>query len=218
MHPSHDPYASIWREPGSEGERLHHHFADAAKRLASTFPKDPSHEILMPWLYLNRHAIELALKYVIVEATQLRLARGHHGPSLEREAVAKRLRSTHSHSIAALGHASFPARASTILAAIDGADPSGEAFRYSATLPHDDVAMDFFDLNDSSFPARASTILAAIDGADPSGEAFRYSATLPHDDVAMDFFDLNDSLTYAFDIAPTPSTSLTQWTPCSTKT
>ena len=160
MHPSYDPYASIWRESGSEGERLHHHFADAAKRLASTFSKDPSHEILMPWLYLNRHAIELALKYVIVEATQLRLARGHHGPCLERKAVAKRLRSTHSHSIAslideldahlaALGHASFPARASTILAAIDGADPSGEAFRYSATLPHDDVAMDFSDLNDS---------------------------------------------------------------------
>ena len=172
MHPSHDPYASIWREPGSEGERLHHHFADAAKRLASTFPKDPSHEILMPWLYLNRHAIELALKYVIVEATQLRLARGHHGPSLEREAVAKRLRSTHSHSIAslideldvhltALGHASFPARASTILAAIDGADPSGEAFRYSATLPHDDVAMDFPDLNDSL--TYAFDIINAVD-------------------------------------------------------
>lgn len=172
MHPSHDPYASIWREPGSEGERLHHHFADAARRLASTFPDDPSHEILMPWLYLNRHAIELALKYVIMEATHLRLIKGHHEASLDHEAVAKRLRFTHSQNIAslvdelgvhlaALGHSSFAARAGRILVAIDSTDPTGEAFRYSGTLPNDYIVMDFLDLDNNI--THAFDIVDAVD-------------------------------------------------------
>ena len=151
----------IVRYPYDTDSRLEYCFADAADRLASTYqglPNDDS--ILYPWLYLYRHAIELALKESIRLAARLRRNNGELDESLEADTVRERLRIKHRHSIGALvnelnGHLialdqpQLPKDTRKMLTTLATADPTGEAFRYSGSLPDEQDAVDFYQLTDA---------------------------------------------------------------------
>jgi len=149
----------IVRYPYDTDARLEYCFADAADRLASTYQGRPQDDaILYPWLYLYRHAIELALKESIWLAARLRRNNGETDERLETEAVRLRLRTKDKHSIGALVHELnthlaaldqplIPKDAMKMLTALATADPAGEAFRYTGGLPDSQDAMDFHELN-----------------------------------------------------------------------
>lgn len=145
----------IVRYPYETDARLSYQFADAAGRLATTYagrPEDDS--MLIPWLYLYRHAIELSLKSSIRIAVQLRRNNGDHSDDLETEALAKRLRRTYGHKLkplidelnshlAALKIAAVPAETVEVVELLNLADPGGMAFRYAGELPNGQDSMDF---------------------------------------------------------------------------
>lgn len=149
----------IARYPVDSDLRLEYCFADAAERLASTYRGQASDDaILYPWLYLYRHAIELALKESIRLAARLRRNNGEADELLKDESVRTRLRSKHKHSIGALvnemnAHLSaleqpqLPKDTMRMLTALAKADPAGEAFRYAGSLPATQDAMDFYQLS-----------------------------------------------------------------------
>src|SRR5262245_61150739 len=61
--------------------RLGSCFADAADRLASTYRGRPADDaMLLPFLYLYRHALELDLKHSIRFAARVRRTEGHADP------------------------------------------------------------------------------------------------------------------------------------------
>lgn len=86
-----------------DDRRIAREFAAAGHRLAASHPGEPSDdEILLPMLYLYRHAIELALKEAILEATHLRRIRGEDDPLLAYEATKIRLQAEYGHRIGGL--------------------------------------------------------------------------------------------------------------------
>jgi hypothetical protein len=86
-----------------DDRRIARDFAAAGRRLAASHTGEPSDdEILLPMLYLYRHAIELALKEAILEATHLRRIRGEDDPQLTYKATKERLQDECGHKIAGL--------------------------------------------------------------------------------------------------------------------
>lgn len=145
----------IVRYAGDGAERLAHSFADAAERLASTFRgQAPDDALLMPFLFLYRHAIELDLKHAIRFAARLRRNNGEPEESLFPEAVAERLQKKHGHRLMALvdeldAHLTklnlptLPKEVRRLLTLIQVSDPSGESFRYGSGLPNSQDQIDF---------------------------------------------------------------------------
>lgn len=146
-YPAEDQTHLIMRWGSRTDERLSSEFADAANRLAASYTAEPVDDlILLPWLYLYRHAIELALKSGIVYAARLRKNNGEDDERLAVENVAIRLETKHRHSVGALVHEAnehfevlglqtIPKAANKTLQLLAEMDPRGEAFRYSGDLP-----------------------------------------------------------------------------------
>jgi hypothetical protein len=130
-------------------------FVEAADRLAASHRGAPVDDtLLLPFLYLYRHAIELDLKEAIRFAARLRRNNGETDPELSAEAVAKRLRNKHGHRLMALvdeldnhfralQESPFPADVRRVFTLIAASDPRGEAFRYPGGLPDNQDYIDF---------------------------------------------------------------------------
>jgi hypothetical protein len=126
--------------------RLSYEFAASARRLAGTHVGQPvDDEILLPMMYLYRHALELALKEAIQLAAYIRRSSGDEDSYLSSDAVTSRLMKEHRHSIGALVNelnrhltrlelSELPAGANRVLQYLADADSRGESFRYTGTL------------------------------------------------------------------------------------
>lgn len=149
----------IQRWGSRDDSRLSYEFAESAKRLAATHVGEPSDDvILMPFMLLYRHAIELSLKESIHYAALLRRRNGESDPLLEAHAVSERLERKHRHSIGALvnelnTHMTvldmpvMPKDTGRILQMLAEADATGEAFRYTGKLPESYDNIDFPSLS-----------------------------------------------------------------------
>ena len=147
--------AMIVRYPHEGGDRIAFCFADAAERLASSFRGGPGDDaLLMPFLYLYRHAIELDLKHAIRYAARLRRNNNEQDEKLSPSAVNTRLKDRHKHRLMALvdeldAHLKaleqqpLPADVRRLFTRISSSDPSGESFRYGSGLPEDQDSIDF---------------------------------------------------------------------------
>ena len=141
--------------PFQNDSALANQFAEAADRLAQSFQGCPIDDaILLPWLFLYRHAIELSLKSSIKYATGLRRNNGEEEPKLDSDAVADRLKRKHRHRLGplvselnqhlvALELSKVPSAAMKVLTVLAMADPTGEAFRYGDNLPDTQDHIDF---------------------------------------------------------------------------
>jgi hypothetical protein len=130
-------------------------FADAADRLAASHRGAPADDaLLLPFLYLYRHAIELDLKRDIRFAAKLRRNNGEADPRLGPQAVNERLKNKHGHRLMALvdelddhlralQQPIFPTEVRRMFTLIATSDPRGEAFRYPGELPDSQDYIDF---------------------------------------------------------------------------
>jgi hypothetical protein len=145
----------IVRYAGADDSRVGHAFSEAAERLAKSYSAQPvDDKLLLPYMYLYRHALELELKHAIQYAAGLRRNAGHDDEALLPANVADRLKNKHRHRLMALVNElnthmraldleALPADVSKILQRIAQADPSGESFRYSGNLPDTDDRVNF---------------------------------------------------------------------------
>lgn len=152
-------------------------FREAADRLASTFTGQPFDDtIFMPWLYMHRHATELVLKDAIVVATRLRRRGGDTDPTLGIEETQDRLKRKLGHKLVplvdeldthlrALELETTPQHARKMLARLAQLDPSGEAFRYSGSLPKEDDRVDFPSFH-TALREMVDTLSGALDVLD----------------------------------------------------
>jgi hypothetical protein len=139
--------------------RLATEFAASAQRLAASFQGESVDDvILLPYLYLYRHAIELALKETILLAAWMRRIDGDESEEMQKETVDARLQNKHRHRLGALlveveghfrhfGYERFPPDASGTLTWLSQADSKGEAFRYTGDLPDTWDNIDFHKLD-----------------------------------------------------------------------
>jgi hypothetical protein len=138
----------IVRYPFAGDGRLAYSFATTADRLVSTFTGSPSDDaMLLPYLYLYRHAMELELKQAIRYAARLRRAKGDSEPGLAPDTVNGHLKDRMGHRLMALVEAldlhlqaldleRTPRNVRQTLQLISNADKMGVAFRYSGALPN----------------------------------------------------------------------------------
>ena len=158
-YPATDERRLIQRWGHRNDSRLSYEFAESAKRLAATHVGQPVDDmILLPLLYLYRHAIELTLKESIHRAAWLRRRSGEDDPRLDLQAVSDRLRSKHRHSIGALVNElnehmqalelqTIPKGTAKFLQMLAEVDATGEAFRYTGWLPESQDNIDFPSLS-----------------------------------------------------------------------
>lgn len=119
---------------------------EAAHRLlAAGTDSEDLERVLLPILYLYRHAIEQQLKQAIYEGAGLRRARGHDDASLEPAAVKGLLERKIRHNMGslvatlnahldALGGEMLSARTVAMLALIADTDTTGNGFRFPGQL------------------------------------------------------------------------------------
>lgn len=162
---------------------LTHSFADAAERLAHTYVGQAADDaLLLPFLYLYRHAFELNLKDCITLAALTRRLAGDDDVKLEPTTVAERLLKKHGHRImalvgeldehmVALGLETMPKSLRQLHERISATDPRGESFRYPNALPAaigpTQDYVDFVNLRAALHDgfAYARTVLTVIDVA-----------------------------------------------------
>src|SRR5690606_36031592 len=90
LYPAETQGTLIVRWPGDQ-RSVPDEFAEAANRLAVTFRGDPVDDLLLhPFLYLYRHAIETAMKELILDVAAYRRLRGDSGSDVEHDAIVER--------------------------------------------------------------------------------------------------------------------------------
>jgi hypothetical protein len=152
---SYDGALIVRRYPEWDDRALGWFFAEAADRLAASHRGAPVDDtLLLPFLYLYRHAMELELKRAIRFAARLRRNNGETDSTLSAQAVNERLKIKHRHSLMALvdeldrhfralGEPPFPAEGRRMFTLIAASDRRGEAFRYPGRLPDGQDYIDF---------------------------------------------------------------------------
>jgi len=174
MFPAKAESSLIMRHGRHSDDFLEEHLAEAAQRLAATFHGQPVDDlILIPWLYLYRHAMELTMKRSILYAVGLRRNNGEEEPSLDSEVVADRLSKKHKHRLGAilnelqvhlgaLDLPPVPSDAAKIVQLLGELDPAGLSFRYSEQLPDSVDRIDFVQMN-AAIATAYTTVAAALD-------------------------------------------------------
>ena len=135
-------------------------YHESANRLASTYTGEPIDDtILMPFLMLYRHALELQLKNLIRYLAAIR--RRYHepaNPELYSESIDKNLRDKIRHNLAKLINElikhyeslgldeEFPESVKKLIRMMHDADNHGTAFRYAGQMPERQDSADFPDL------------------------------------------------------------------------
>lgn len=137
----------IVRYSGEDDGRLGASFAQAADRLAGTHTGRPVDDaLLLPYLYLYRHAMELDVKHAIRFAAKLRIVKGERDAALSDPALGERLKKTLRHKLpalvtelekhlVALGLSTMPSSVRSVVNLVAAADPAGESFRYASGGP-----------------------------------------------------------------------------------
>lgn len=143
LYATEDEGSLIVRWPGDQ-RSIPDEFAEAADRLAGTFRGEPQDDLLLhPFLYLYRHAIETAMKELILDVAALRRLRGEEGPEVEHDAIVNRHRFKVRHhlaelldelnaQLAAAEIEELPDDAHSTIKLIIDADPMGNSFRFPA--------------------------------------------------------------------------------------
>lgn len=143
LYPAETQGTLIVRWPGDQ-RSVPDEFAEAANRLAVTFRGDPVDDLLLhPFLYLYRHAIETAMKELILDVAAYRRLRGDSGPDVEHDAIVERHKRQVRHDLARLlGEVdthlaaaeveALPAAARNVVLLLVDADPTGNSFRFPA--------------------------------------------------------------------------------------
>lgn len=152
-----EPDALIVRYRYQDAAKVANDFHNAAERLASTFGAGPEDDtILLPFLFLYRHAFELELKYLIMLLASIR-EDYVDGPSprLQDAQDSVWLRKNFGHNLekllteveehySALGlRAPFPLEARSTITALYRTDTSSGAFRYPETFLSVQEGLDF---------------------------------------------------------------------------
>jgi hypothetical protein len=121
-------------------------YADAARRLRESYKGEPWDDvILLPFLFVWRQAIELALKVNIRDLAEIRRQNGETDPDLQRKVVKQRLQFKIGHNlaalieeqdahIAALGLEEIPEPVLETLRLLAALDNGGTGFRYAGIL------------------------------------------------------------------------------------
>jgi hypothetical protein len=132
-------------------------YAEAAKRLGASFQGQPIDDtILLPFMYLWRHAVELSLKQQIKLAARLRRANSDEDESLDPEKLRGWLNRTHSmrelatelaNHFSKLDLPKMPQETTRTLSWLIEADPNGQTFRYAGGLADTQDFIDFPALN-----------------------------------------------------------------------
>jgi hypothetical protein len=153
---SQDRESLIVRYPYQDDSDVEFGYVEAARRLAASFRGQPIDDtILMPFMYLWRHAVELSLKQQIKYAAKLRRANGEDDATLDPEKLRGWLNRTHSMRDMATelaGHFAhldlpeMPSDTRRTLSWLIEADPKGQTFRYSGGLPDTQDFIDFHAL------------------------------------------------------------------------
>lgn len=163
----------IVRYPDGNDGRLAFSFAESANRLAGTFAGEaPDDALLLPFLYLYRHAIELELKHSIKYAARLRRNGGDVDPDLDNDKLAAHLKQKLGHKLlplvdeldkhlVALKQPRMPSSVRSTLNLISSADRLGESFRYEGSLPDEQDYIDFLALAQAVADAYQVTAAAA---------------------------------------------------------
>jgi len=130
-------------------------YADAARRLRDSYRAQPWDDVmLLPFMFVWRQAIELALKNNIRDLAELRRQDGDADPVLERETVKKRLQFKIGHDleklieeqrthVATLELPSIPEDVVQTLGLLAALDNSGTGFRYAGVLVAPSADIDF---------------------------------------------------------------------------
>lgn len=170
----------IVRYPDENDGRPAYSFAESANRLAGTFTGEaPDDALLLPFLYLYRHAIELELKHSIKYAARLRRNGGDTEPALDNDLLTARLKQRLGHKLlplvdeldkhlVALEQPKMPSSVRNTLNLISSADKLGESFRYAGSLPDEQDYIDFLALAQAvadayQVTAAASDLLSVVD-------------------------------------------------------
>lgn len=152
-----DRQGLIVRYPYQDDADVAFGYVEAAKRLAASFQGQPLDDtILMPFMYLWRHAVELSLKHQIKLAAKLRQANGEQDALLDPDRLRGWLMRTHSMRdlatelaghFAQLDLPEMPNDTRRTLSWLIEADPKGQTFRYSGGLPDTQDFIDFLALS-----------------------------------------------------------------------
>lgn len=153
---SKDQQSLIVRYPYQDDSDVEFGYVEAARRLGASFQGQPLDDaILMPFMYLWRHAVELSLKQQIKFAAKLRQANGDQDVLLDSARLRGWLTRTHSMrelATALAGHFAqldlpeMPNDTRRTLSWLIEADPKGQTFRYSGGLPDTQDFIDFHEL------------------------------------------------------------------------
>jgi hypothetical protein len=154
-------------------------YADAARRLRDSYSAEPWDDvILLPFMFVWRQAIELALKDNIRHLAELRRQGGASDPNLARTNVKNRLRNKLGHNleklidehqlhVAALGLQEIPDDVLETLRLLAALDNGGTGFRYAGILRAPSADINFETIStalDDSFQLLRLVIDAATDG------------------------------------------------------
>jgi len=154
-------------------------YADAARRLRHSYKAEPWDDVmLLPFMFVWRQAIELALKNNIRDLAELRRQGGDADPLLEKKTVRKRLQFKIGHDleklieeqrthVAALGLQNIPDDVDQTLGLLAALDNGGTGFRYAGTLAVPSADIDFQTIAsalDDAFRLLEVVIDAATDG------------------------------------------------------
>lgn len=177
---SEDRQSLIVRYPYQRDSDVEFGFAEAARRLAASFRGQPIDDtILMPFMFLWRHAIELSLKDQIRYAARLRRENGEEDEALAADSVRMRLTNTHrlgqlarelAQHFEALDLPAMPDGTRRTLEWLVAADPDGLTFRYSGGLPDTQDFIDFPGLN-KCLAETYDMVSAGLDVLDAYGDA-----------------------------------------------
>ena len=199
-----------WKDRESDGT-LADGYAEAARRLAATFQAQATDDkILLPFLFLYRHAFELDLKHAIREAVQVRRMARHAelADSDELEAKLKKwghrlqvLSDVLDEHLRALGLEETPPSVRRVVLGLGRLDLGGTGFRYAGVLDDDASHIDFPKLSaqleathrvleacDSMLDYHADAYRCAAEEMAQQGAALRRggACTRPHDARTLD--------------------------------
>lgn len=173
-----------WRDRESDGT-LADGYAEAARRLAATFRAQPTDDkILLPFLFLYRHAFELDLKHAIREAVQVRRIARHAGLPDSDQLEVKLKKCGHrlqvlidylDEHLGALGLEESPLSVRRVILGIARLDLGGTGFRYAGVLDDDASHIDFPRL--AAQLETTHRMLEACEAMlDHHADAYRYAA------------------------------------------
>ncbi|UAV84857.1 hypothetical protein BV113_00630 [Glutamicibacter phage BIM BV-113] len=130
---------------------------EAAKRVHETYAGNPLDDtLIMPYLLLCRHSLELELKDLLIQTAEQRRRIGIAGPKDSSEDVLKDLKTKYRHKLQSLfdrvmrdfngfasGGENPPAHLRSMVALLNELDPTGESFRYPDSTLDDSFNLDF---------------------------------------------------------------------------